>query len=59
MKSISLETHGCGTSRLQHFVDSRLTDGGEVVNLPRRTSFIPQEDFWYSFLLEAESNLGP
>jgi hypothetical protein len=39
-------------------LDSRLTDGGKVVSLTRRTSFIPQEDSWYSFLLEAESPQG-
>jgi hypothetical protein len=38
-----------------HFLDDRLTDGGEVVSLTRRPSFTPQEDSWYSFLLEAES----
>jgi hypothetical protein len=42
-----------------HFLDNRLTDGDEVVGLTRRPSFIPQEDFWYSFLLEAESTPGP
>jgi hypothetical protein len=42
-------------SRLSHFLDSQLTDGGEVVSLTRRPPFTPQEDFWYSFLLEAES----
>jgi hypothetical protein len=35
--------------------DSRLTDGGEVVSLTHRPPFTPQEDSWYSFLLEAES----
>jgi hypothetical protein len=32
---------------------SRLTDGGQVVSLTRRSPFTPQEDTWYSFLLEA------
>jgi hypothetical protein len=50
---------GCGTSRLPHFPDNRLTDGGEVVSLTRRPPFTPQEDSWYSFLLEAESISGP
>jgi hypothetical protein len=27
-----------------HFVDNRLTYGGEVVSLTHRTLFIPQED---------------
>jgi hypothetical protein len=49
---------GCETSRLPHFLDNRLTDGGEVVSLTRRPSFTPQEDSWYSILLEDESNPG-
>jgi hypothetical protein len=40
---------GCETSRLPHFLEIPFTDGGEVVSL------YPQEDSWYSFLLEAES----
>jgi hypothetical protein len=42
-----------------HFLDNWLTDGGEVVRLPLRPPFTPQEDSWYSFLLEAESTSGP
>jgi hypothetical protein len=42
-------------SRLPHFLDNRLTDGGEVVRPTRRPPFTPQDDSWYSFLLEAES----
>jgi hypothetical protein len=49
----------CETSRLLHFLDNRLTDGGEVVSLTCRPPFTPQEDSWYSFLLEAESTSGP
>jgi hypothetical protein len=30
----------CETSRLPYFLDNRLTDGGEVVSLTRRTPFI-------------------
>jgi hypothetical protein len=30
---------GCETSRLQQFLDSRLSDGGEVVSLTRRPPF--------------------
>jgi hypothetical protein len=39
--------YGCETSRLLHFLDNRLTDGGEVVSLTRRQFFNPQEDSWY------------
>jgi hypothetical protein len=42
-----------------HFLDNRLTDGGKDVSLARRPSFTPQEDSWYSVLLEAESTPGP
>jgi hypothetical protein len=45
------------TSRLLHFLDNRLTDGDEVVSLTLRPA-APQEDSWYSFLLEAESPQG-
>jgi hypothetical protein len=34
---------GCETSRLPHFLDSRLTDGGEVVSLTRRPPFTPKK----------------
>jgi hypothetical protein len=30
---------GCETTRLPHFLDNRLTDGGEVVSLTRRPPF--------------------
>jgi hypothetical protein len=42
------------TSKLPHFLDNRLTDGGEVVSLTRRPPFTPQEDFSYLFPLDAE-----
>jgi hypothetical protein len=45
--------------RLPHFLDNRLTDGGKVVSPTRRPLFTPQEDSWYSFLLEDESTPGP
>jgi hypothetical protein len=41
------------------FLDTRHTDGGEVVSLTRWPPFTPQEDFWYSFLLEAEPTPEP
>jgi hypothetical protein len=44
---------GCETSRLPHFLDSRLTDSDEVVSPTRRPPFTPQEDSWCSFPLEA------
>jgi hypothetical protein len=48
------------TSRLPHFLDNRPTDGGEAVSLARQPAVLyPQEDSWYSFLLEAELNPGP
>jgi hypothetical protein len=31
------------TSRLPHFLDSRLRDGGEVVSLMRRPPFTPNK----------------
>jgi hypothetical protein len=49
------DPQGCEMSRLPHFLDYRLTGGGEVVRPTRRPLFTPQEDSWYSFLLEAES----
>jgi hypothetical protein len=39
-------------------LDNRLTDGGEVVSITHRPPFTPQEDSWYSFILEAESTPG-
>jgi hypothetical protein len=35
-------------------LDNRLTDGGKVVCFTHWLPFTPQEDSWYSFLLEAE-----
>jgi hypothetical protein len=46
---------GCEMLRVPHYLDNRITDGGEVVSLTRRPPFTPQDDSWYSFLLEAES----
>jgi hypothetical protein len=50
---------GCETSRLPHFIYKRLSVGGTVGMLKFRLPFIPQEDCWNSFLLEAESTPGP
>jgi hypothetical protein len=64
-KKLSLLTdregpQGPETSRLPHFLDRRLTGSGEDVSLTRRPAALyPQEDSWYSFLLEAESAPGP
>jgi hypothetical protein len=33
---------GCETSRLPHFLDNRLTDGGEIASHTRRPSFTPR-----------------
>jgi hypothetical protein len=41
------------------FSDIQLTDGGEVVKPYALTAFYPQEDSWYSFLLQAESTQWP
>jgi hypothetical protein len=45
-------------SRLPHFLENRLTVGGEFVSLTQWPPFTPQEDSWYSFLLEDESTPG-
>jgi hypothetical protein len=37
------------------FSDIRLIDGGKVASPYAPAAFYPQENFWYSFLLEAES----
>jgi hypothetical protein len=37
--------YGCETSRLPHFLDNRLTDGGKVVSLTRPPPFTPQGRF--------------
>jgi hypothetical protein len=34
---------GCETSRLPHFIENRLKDGGEVVSLTRWPPFTPRK----------------
>jgi hypothetical protein len=62
-KVIPVPGHGgpqaCERLRLPHLLDNRLTDGGKVVSLRRRPLCTPQEDSWYSFLLEDESTPMP
>jgi hypothetical protein len=50
--------YSCETLTIRHFLDSRFTDGGEVLSPMRRPRFTLQEDCQYSFLLEAESTPG-
>jgi hypothetical protein len=45
-------------SRFPHFLDNRLTDGGEVVTLTRRPPFTTRK-IPGTVLLEAESTPGP
>jgi hypothetical protein len=46
-KAIPLPGHGspwvCETSRLSHFMDNRLTDGGKVVSPKRRPALTPRK----------------
>jgi hypothetical protein len=51
-------SYGSETSRLAHYLDNRLRDGVDFVSLTRRPPSPPQEDSWYSFLLEADSTPG-
>jgi hypothetical protein len=37
------DPYGCETSRLPHFLDNRLTGGGEVVSPTRRQPFTPRK----------------
>jgi hypothetical protein len=50
---------GCVLSRLPYLLYNQPKDDGEVVSLTRRTHFNLKEHSWYSFMLEAESTLGP
>jgi hypothetical protein len=47
----------CETLKIPHFPDNWLTDGDEIASLSLRPRFTPQDDSWYSILLEAESTL--
>jgi hypothetical protein len=64
-KAIPITVHGgpesCEMSRLPHFLGNWLTSGGEVkVSLTYRPApHYPQEDSWYSILLEAEWTSQP
>jgi hypothetical protein len=49
---------GCEKSRLPHFLDNRLSDGGEIVRLTRRPPFTPRK-IAGADLLDAESTPGP
>jgi hypothetical protein len=46
-KAIPVRGHGspqvCETSRLPHFLESRLADGGKIVSLMRRRPFAPRK----------------
>jgi hypothetical protein len=35
---------GCETSKIPHYLDIRLTDGGKIVSLTRWSRFTPQSD---------------
>jgi hypothetical protein len=42
--------YGCERSRLPHFLDNQLREGGEAVSLTRRPAALyTQEDSWYLF----------
>jgi hypothetical protein len=40
------------TSTFPHFLDNRVTDGGEAVSLTRQPPLTPLEDSGYAFPLE-------
>jgi hypothetical protein len=45
---------GCEASKFPHLLDTRITDGGEVVSLTRRPAGLnPQKDSRYPFMLDA------
>jgi hypothetical protein len=51
--------YNCEALRPSHFLDSRLTDGSQIVRLYAPTALCTQNDSWYPFLLEAESAPEP
>jgi hypothetical protein len=54
------DPQACETSRLPYYLYNKVTDGVEVVSLTLWLTLpLPKEDFWYSFLIEAESTPGP
>jgi hypothetical protein len=60
-----LNIHSCAASYhrnklwvLPYFLNNRFTDGGVVVLPYAPAALYPQENSWYSFLLEAESTRG-
>jgi hypothetical protein len=54
------DPQGCETSRLPHFLDIRVTGGGECVSLTRRPPFTPTKiPGTRSFLSEAQSPPEP
>jgi hypothetical protein len=54
---VGTEAHRNVRHRGSHFLDNWLTDGSEVVSLMGwPAAFYLQKDFWYSVLLEAQSN---
>jgi hypothetical protein len=59
-KAIPVTGHGGPwgdeTSRHPHFLDNPLTVGSEVFRLICWPPLLPQEDSWYSFLLEAQAH---
>jgi hypothetical protein len=56
----AMKDHSIARLRGSHFLESRLTEGGDSVSLTHRSPFNPQgKDSLYLFLLEAESTEGP